>query len=168
MRAVLCLSALLLVSVPAYAQSPNVSIVPYAGFNVDAEELFFAGGLGIPIPAARIANHAIIVQPSFEIYPFIDNATLWAIAAHLIIPFPLQTTSAVVPYAMGGFSIARVSVDLGALGSVSDTEPFFDFGGGVAFGASMFRTHPFVEVDVRVGDGSTVLFKGGVRIATKR
>ncbi len=166
MRATLgALVLMLMLSTPSLAQNPSLTIVPYGGYNVDAEEIFFGGGLGIPIPSARIGNSALIIQPSFEIYPFIDGGSLWAIVGHVLIPIPVQAAS-VVPYAMGGISIFRLSVDLPTGGSAGDTEAFFDFGGGVAFGRSIFRTHPFAEVDIRVGDGSTVLFKGGVRIAT--
>jgi hypothetical protein len=172
MKGILCGSALLLlVSTTAVAQTPNVSLIPFGGFNVDAEELFLGGGVGLPVPAATIGGHPLIIQPSFEFYPFLDNASLWALMAHVVIPFPIQGGAGVVPYAMGGFAIARASVNVGTPGgefSTSNTEPFLDFGGGLAFGRSVFRTHAFAEIEARVGDGSAVLFKGGVRIATKK
>lgn len=171
MKGILCGSALLLaLSTTAVAQTPNVSIVPFGGFNVDAQELLIGGGLGIPVPAATVGGHPLIFQPSFEIYPFIDNGSLWAFMAHVVIPFPIRGNASVVPYAMGGFALARASVNVGTPGSglsSSNTEPFLDFGGGIAFGRTVFRTHAFAELEARLGNGSAVLLKGGVRIATK-
>jgi hypothetical protein len=150
----------------APAQNPNIAIVPYAGYNLDFEELFFGGGVSIPIPSAQLGRGVLILHPSFELYPFIDGATLWAIVANAVLNFPLSGTTPIEPYALAGLTIQRVSVDIPIVGSVSNTDVLFNFGGGLAFGQSFFRTHPFVEIVAVLGSGSTVLFKGGVRIAT--
>lgn len=167
MRAVLCACALaVVVATQARAQQPNVAIVPYVGYNIDAEEVFFGGGVTIPIAQAKLGRGVLILAPSFELYPFIDPGSLWSIVANAMVNFPLSGTTPIEPYGFAGIVISRFSVDLPVVGSISDTDAFFDFGGGLAFGQSFFRTHPFVQVAVVVGSGSTVLFKGGVRIAT--
>ena len=167
MRAVLCACALTFVlATQAPAQQPNIAIVPYAGYNLDFEEIFFGGGVSIPIPGAQLGRGVLILHPSFELYPFVDEVTLWAIVANAMVNFPLTGTTPIEPYALAGITIQRFSVDLPVVGSVSDTDFLFNLGGGLAFGQSFFRTHPFVEVVAVLGSGSTVLFKGGVRIAT--
>ncbi len=164
MRAVLCACVLALVlATQGQAQRPNVGIVPFAGYNFDVEEVFFAGGVSIPIPRAAIGRGVLIIQPAFALYPFIDPGSLWAIGANAIVNFPLSGTTPIEPYASAGLLVARRSVS----GS-SDSDAFLNLGGGLAFAQSFFRTHPFVEIGLLIGSESSVEIRGGVRIATVR
>ncbi len=159
-----CALFAVLVAAPAVAQSnANVTIVPYGGYNADAEEIFFAGGVGIPLASVQIKGQPIVIQPSFEFYPFIDNVTLFSLVGMIIIPIELQNRPPVVPYGIGSLSWTRISFDAGIV-SGSSSDIFIGFGGGVAFAQSITQTHPFVELEARVGDGSSVYLKGGVRI----
>ncbi len=77
--------------------------------------------------------------------------------------FAVLVAAPVVPYGLGSLSWSRASTTILGI-SVSDTQVFFGFGAGAAFAQSITQTHPFVELELRVGSGSSVFLKGGVRI----
>jgi hypothetical protein len=143
----------------AEAQSANhVFLQPYFAYNVDGSEALFGGAVGIPI---RVGTSQILLAPGFEIYPFLDNASLYSVNFDVHYQFILPS-SPVRPYIGGGLLLARASIDV--LGTtVTDTNSPINALGGVDFGLG--QVSPFVEADLRFIDGSSLVLKGGGRIS---
>ena len=60
--------------------------------------------------------------------------------------------------------VSRVSIDIPGLGtSVSDTNVGLNLKGGASFGTSS-KVRPFTEARLRLGNGSTLILKGGLSI----
>ena len=147
----------------ASAQTSGVSLAPYAGYNVDAEELLIGAGVGIPL---NVGTTTVLLSPGVEYYPGISNASLITVAFDVHVGLNVPNSS-VAPYVGGGLAVHRMSVDLGpTLGSASTTDSQLNAIGGLHFGSGPFR--PFVEANLRFVDGSQVLLKGGGRISLKR
>lgn len=145
------------------ASAQGVSLAPYAGFNVDADELLLGGSVGIPL---RFGTTTVLLAPGLEVYPSYDVGSLVTFAVDLHVPIKLPNSS-VSPYVGGGLAVHRTSVDLGpTLGSVSGTDSQLNALGGLHFGSGPFR--PFIEADLRFIDGSMLILKGGGRIALQR
>lgn len=71
--------------------------------------------------------------------------------------------SGVTPYAGGGLNIARMSFDLGPLGSSSNTEIGLNVIGGARFRA-MGRMTPYAEVRLELGGGEQFVLTAGVLV----
>ncbi|HWO89642.1 MAG TPA: hypothetical protein VNL98_10890 [Gemmatimonadales bacterium] len=75
--------------------------------------------------------------------------------------FSGMSGGAITPYAGGGLNIARVSVDLGTLGSSSNTEVGLNLIGGARFRAMGSMT-PYAEVRLELGGGEQFVITGGL------
>lgn len=90
------------------------------------------------------------------IYFFPDGYDYFELNANATYDFPLAE-STVLPFALAGLNIGRVSVDVPTLGTATDTEVHLNLGGGIAFDAGTFR--PKVGGRFILGDGTAfVLF----------
>lgn len=147
----------------ASAQMTGVSLAPYAGLNVDAEEILLGGSVGIPV---NLGTTTMLLSPGLEFYPGWDAGSLVTLAmdVHFALNLPQSNLS---PYVGGGIAVHRQSIDLGpTFGSASATDSQLNALGGLHFGSGPFR--PFVEANLRFIDGSQLVFKGGGRIALQR
>jgi hypothetical protein len=132
-------------------------IAPFAGYNVDLEELVVGGGVGLPI---SLGMASLVIQPGFEYYPGVEGATLYTFMVDLHYALPLPK-SPVKPYFGGGYALNRASAEAFGV-TVSATNSQLNALGGVSFGSGPFS--PFVEGNLRFVDGSSVVLKGGGRI----
>ena len=143
------------------AIEPDVGL----GFDFDAEELFFQFSFGFPL--TELSDNVILRgHPSFDFFPFVENATLWALNLEAAISFFLQNAT-VVPFIGGGFSIQHASVDIGNIVlppgvSASDTDAALLLRGGVLFPiATALLLDP--NIYIRAGSGSSVGLAVAVR-----
>lgn len=147
----------------ASAQMTGVSLAPYGGYNVDADELLLGGSVGIPL---NFGTMPVMLSPGLEFYPGYDGGSLvtFAVDLHFGLKIP---NSSVSPYVGGGLAVHRQSVDLGpTLGTATNTQSQLNALGGLLFGSGPFR--PFAEANLRFIDGSQLILKGGGRIALQR
>jgi hypothetical protein len=123
----------------AHAQTNRMHLGPHITYNFDIEKLAIGPQLTIPV-----ARH-LEFYPSFDIY-FVDGGSLFALNADL--KYRLASESMNWLYVGGGLNITRA-----AAGSVSNT----DAGLNLIAGAESLRgsIHPFAEIRLTVGDGST-------------
>lgn len=128
------------------------------GYDFDAEDLFFQFSFGFPLTALS-DNIVLRGHPSFDFFPFIDNATFWALNLEAVISFFLENAT-VIPFIGGGFSIQHASVDIGNIVlppgvSASDTDAALLLRGGVLFPiAAAILLDP--NIYIRAGSGSSV------------
>jgi hypothetical protein len=81
MRTVATLSAAL-VAVALVAGSPEraqaqVSLAPFVGYNLDAEELHLCSAVQFALPV-KLGRSQLIASPSFDFYPFIGDGSVGA------------------------------------------------------------------------------------------
>lgn len=88
-------------------------------------------------------------------FPDTDGVDYLEINGNVTYDFPIED-STVLPFALGGLNIARVSVDAGALGDASETDIGVNLGGGISFDLDRFRPSVGVRFEVNGGDGFVV------------
>lgn len=177
MRTAAMLSATLF-AVALFAGSPEraqaqVSVAPFIGYNLDAEELHIGSSVQFALPA-KIGRSQLIASPSFDFYPFIDNgsvgggdysASLYMLSFDVLYPVP--TAGALSPYVGAGLAMihASVSYDNPSFPSqsfdLSDTDLGLNLKGGAFFATG--RARPFAEAVVVLSNGSTLLLRGGMK-----
>jgi hypothetical protein len=156
-------AALLAVGITALGSADaqaQVFIGPYVGYNLDAEEVYFGANVYAPLPVV-IGKSQLVANPGFDYYPFIDNATLWALNLDVLYPIPVESPS-FTPYIGSGLLIQRVSIDIAGI-SASETDVGLNLRGGSMFGTSG-PVKPFAEAVLVIADESGLLLKGGVYI----
>jgi hypothetical protein len=146
-------------SLPAEGRG-QASVHPYVGYDVDIDEALIGGSVQFAIPGAAIAGVALRFSPGFSYYLRRDGATFLVVDLDARYPFAGRN---VAPYVGGGVFLRRVSVDVGTLVTVSDTDAGLNIVGGAAFGPSR-RVRPFAEGRLRLGDGPTFVLLGGLAI----
>lgn len=152
MRKLLAAVALLgMLLAPAAAQAQLVA-GPMAGFHDDAD--FGIGGfMSIPIPSV---DPNLSIDPSFVLY-FPDGPVDYLeFNGDVVYRFEVSADTPVLPFAMGGINIARISVD----GFGSQTEMGLNLGGGIGFRAESLR--PFVGAKFELEGGEGFVVFGGV------
>lgn len=123
----------------AHAQTHRLHLGPHVSYNFDAEVVGIGPQLSVPV-----ARH-LEFYPSFDYY-FVDNGSLIGINADL--KYRLASENMNWLYLGGGLNISRASA-----GGVSAS----DAGLNLFAGAESLRgnIHPFAELRLMVGDGST-------------
>ena len=128
---------LALAAAPAQSQ---IYLGPEVAWNDDAD-LGIGAGVEFDLPSLYpgIAFHGDFI------YFFPDGFDYFEFNTNLTYDFPLEDAP-VVPFALAGLNIGRVSVDTGDSGidpefgvSVSDTEVGLNLGGGVKFNVGSFN-----------------------------
>lgn len=147
--------ALLLLSAAAgsaQAQTSRLHLGPRISYQFDVDEV----GLGAQF-SAPIAHH-LEFYPSFD-YFFVDPGSLWQLNADLKYRLDGQNLNWV--YVGTGLNIAHASV-----GGNGDTQAGLNLFGGIE--SLKGRVHPFAELRVTVGDGSTGMIAGGLNFTLGR
>jgi len=154
MRKLLCIVALVgMMSAPAAVQA-QVEVGPVLAFHDDLD--FGVGGfVAIPVPSL---NPNLAIVPNF-IYYFPEFFDAFEINGDVIYNFPVSADSPVVPWAMAGLNILRLSS-----GSLSNTEIGLNLGGGVNFVTSSSLS-PFAGAKFEIQDGSGFVIFGGIGFA---
>ncbi len=136
------------------------SLKAHGGYDLDAEEFLIGAGVEFSIPGAAISGVPLTFAPGFDYYPGIDGASFFVVDFDAHYPFQAK---GMTPYVGGGMYISRVSVDFPTFGRASDTDFGLNLKGGATFGTSS-QVRPFTEARLRVGNGSTLIIKGGLSI----
>jgi hypothetical protein len=86
------------------------------------------------------------------LYFFPDGFDYLEINGNVTYDLPLEG-STVMPFVLGGLNVARISVDIGTLGSASNTEVGLNLGGGIRFDAGNFRPTVAGRFELSGGEG---------------
>ena len=79
-------------------------------------------GLGARMALAPPAGSPVRIMASFDwFFPDQDGLDYWELNGNIVYMIPVVNSS-VAPYVGGGLNVAHLSVDVGILGSASDTE----------------------------------------------
>ncbi len=132
----------------------------HGGYDLDAEEFLIGASVEFSIPGAAIAGVPLTFAPGFDYYPGLDGGSFFVMDFDAHYPFQAK---GMTPYIGGGMYVSHVSVDIPAFGSVSDTNFGLNLKGGASFGTSS-KVRPFTEARLRMGNGSTLILKGGLSI----
>jgi hypothetical protein len=138
-------AAALLSFVPVAAQA-QVLIGPTLAFHDDFD---FGIGATVGFDLPSIAEGAGFMGDFIYFFP--DGFDYFEFNLNGTYDFPIED-STVMPFVLAGLNIGRVSVDIGGLGSASNTDVALNLGGGVAFDAGSFR--PKVGGRFAFGDGT--------------
>ena len=157
MRKLLCSLALVGMLAAPVAVQAQTSAGPFLAYTDDAEAFGIGGFIGIPLPALH-PNIALV--PDFTWY-FPDGIDYFEVNGDVAYFFPVAADSPVMPFAFGGLSIGRSSVDLGpTFGDVSDTDVGLNLGGGVQFAAGTLN--PFAGAKFEIRDNTGFVIFGGL------
>lgn len=125
---------------------------PQVGYNFDYEAAVL--GAQFTVPIAR----QLEFYPSFN-YFFVDVGTVWAVNADL--KYRLAVESVEWLYLGGGLNVTRTEVS-----SFSNTDAALNLLAGIE--SRRGNIHPFGELRLTVGDGSTVQLVGGLNFTLGR
>lgn len=160
------------------AQAQGFGLIPYVGYNLDAES--FLVGIGGEFGSVfNLGTMAIGVRPTVE-YLFVDDggfgdeasATFLQINGDLITRFGTPGAS-LVPFAGAGLAIVTVSYDADCDGNPVCEEFLDEAGGsdiglnvlgGVEFPGALGFGSPFVQGRLTLADGSAISILGGLVI----
>ena len=158
-RVIAALALALAIALPVQSHA-QWSLNTHGGYDLDAEEFLIGASVEFSIPGAAISGVPLTFAPGFDYYPGLDGASFFVMDFDAHYPFQAK---GMTPYVGGGMYISHVSVDLPTFGSVSDTNFGLNLKGGASFGTSS-KVRPFTEARLRVGNGSTLILKGGLSI----
>ncbi len=158
-RVIPALALALAIAVPVQSHA-QWSLNTHGGYDLDAKEFLIGASVEFSIPGAAISGVPLTFVPGFDYYPGLDGASFFVMDFDAQYPFEAK---GVTPYIGGGMYVSHVSVDIPAFGSVSDTNFGLNLKGGATFGTSS-KVRPFGEARLRVGNGSTLILKGGLSI----
>lgn len=156
MRKLLCSLALVgMLAAPATVQA-QLEAGPLLAYYDDLEAIGVGAFISIPVP--QLAEGFAIV-PDFTWY-FPDGMDYFEINGDVAYFFPVAADAPVMPFAFGGLSIGRASIDLGQFGSASDTDVGLNLGGGVQFAAGSLN--PFAGAKFELRDNTGFVIFGGL------
>jgi hypothetical protein len=147
----LAVSLTLGVSGAAQAQARS-HFGPQIGYNFDYEAVLLGAQFSAPI------GRHLEFYPSFN-YFFVNVGTVWALNADLKYRLPIENADWL--YLGGG-----LNVTLTKFGSLSNTDAGLNLIGGIESRSG--NIHPFAEVRLTVGDGSTAQLAGGLNFTLGR
>jgi hypothetical protein len=141
-----------MLAAPAAVQA-QLEVGPVLAFHDDFD--FGIGGfVAIPVPSL---NENVAIVPNF-IYYFPEFYDAFEINGDVVYQFPVSADSPVVPWALAGLNILRVSA-----GGFSNTDVGLNLGGGVDFVAG--SVNPFAGAKFEIQDGTGFVFFGGIGFA---
>jgi hypothetical protein len=130
----------------AEAQTGRMHLGPRVTYNFDFEEVAIGGQLAVPLTGM------VDFYPSFDVF-FVDNGSLFGFNADLKFrPLPVATAPL---YLGAGLNLTR-----GSSGGSSDTNAGVNLFGGLE--ARTGAVHPFGELRLVIGDGSSVQLSAGI------
>lgn len=134
------------------AQTSRLHLGPRLSYQFDVKEIGLGAQLGVPVA------HHLEFYPSFD-YFFVDVGSLWQLNADLKYRFGGQGLDWL--YAGAGLNIAHASA-----GGASNSDAGLNLFGGVE--SLKGSVHPFAELRLTVGDGSTGMIAGGLNFTLGR
>jgi hypothetical protein len=134
-------------------------IGPHVGYSVDSETLFIGADswIGMTSIGDRMQLH---LNPAFSYYLIEGSASVISIDVNAPFMFEIPSLSFMRPYAAPGVAVRRVSVSLGPLGSLSDTQFGFNVIGGALFMPDSV-VNPFTQLKLTIADGTDFAIMGG-------
>lgn len=149
---------------PARAQG-QFAVGPIAAFHDDFD---FGVGAVVMFPLESLHASLSFMGDFTYFFPGLDNFSYFEINPGVMFEFPLEDSS-ILPFAMGGLNIARISFDFefGGLEGVlpgfsfdeSTTEIGLNIGGGIKFGSS---NNLIAGARVELGGGEGFVIFGAV------
>jgi hypothetical protein len=130
----------------AEAQSHRPHLGPHLTYNFDVEEFGIGAQYSTPITTF------LEFYPSFDYY-FVDPGSLWALNADLKVRVAGEELSWL--YIGGGLNISRASFE-----GASNTDTGLNLLAG--WEKTTGRVHPFAELRLTFGDGSSTQIAGGL------
>ena len=162
----LVFSATLGAAAPSQAQW---GIAPYVGYHLDAEQVHLGSAVQFTLPT-KIGKSQLVAAPGFDMYAFMPDAPGGSSSMYVLnldMLYPFETKSPILPYVGAGLAVARTSVSFliaGTSFSASSTDMGLNLKGGAFFNKGK-KVRPFAEAAFMVGNGSTLLLRGGVHFA---
>lgn len=152
MRRRLLLPGLLLAFalLPARVQG-QFAVGPIAAFHDDFD---FGVGVVVMFPLESLHESLSFMGDFTYFFPGTDNFSYFEINPGVMFEFPLEDSS-ILPFAMGGLNIARISFDFGGLEGESTTEIGLNAGGGIKFGSSN-NLIAGIRVELSGGEGFVI------------
>lgn len=146
------LIAAALIGAPTVA-SAQVTVGPVLAYDSDIE---FGLGASVGTALPSLGEGFGLLADFIYFFPPGDGFDYFELNGNVTYDFPLENSS-VVPFLLGGLNLARASVDLGALGSGSNTELGLNLGGGIDFDLGNFRPTAGLRAEINGGE-ATVIF----------
>jgi hypothetical protein len=153
-RVIAAAALALAITLPVQANA-QLALTTHGGYDIDVKELIIGAGVEF-----SIAGLPLTFAPGFDYYPGLAGASFFIMDFDAHYPFAAK---GLTPYIGGGMYVSRVSVDIPAFGSISDTNVGLNLKGGASFGTSS-KVRPFTEARLRMGNSSTLILKAGLSI----
>jgi opacity protein-like surface antigen len=145
-----------LLAVPGAAQAQAVSVVGgLLAYHTDLEAVGVGAYFSLPLTSI---HPNLSLKPDFTFY-FPDGGDYWELNGDAVWRFDLANNSQIIPFALGGISIAHASASAGGF-SVSSTDVGLNLGGGVIFPLESIR--PAVGAKFEIQDNTGFVIFGGV------
>jgi hypothetical protein len=141
-----------LLTVPGTAQAQAVSVVGgLLAYHTDLEAVGVGAYLSLPLASI---HPNLSIKPDFTFY-FPDGGDYWELNGDAVWRFDLADNPSLIPFALGGISIAHVSPD----GGGSDTDVGLNLGGGIIFPMASVRPAIGAKFEIQ-NDTGFVIFGG--------
>jgi hypothetical protein len=152
-KLVVAVAASLTLAVSSVAQSQErLHLGPQVGYNFDYEAVVIGAQFGAPI------GRHLEFYPSVNFF-LVDAGTVWALNADLKYRLPIEHADWL--YLGGGLNVTHTEVSV-----FSNTDVALNLIGGVE--SRRGNIHPFGELRLTVGDGSTVQLVGGLNFTLSK
>ncbi|MEX2465519.1 MAG: hypothetical protein WD995_01330 [Gemmatimonadota bacterium] len=138
-----------LVAVPGFAQA-QTTLGPTVAYHNDFD-FGIGAALGLPFGAAH--PNVGFLGDFLIFFPDAPGVDFLEINGNLTYDIPIED-AAVLPFALAGLNIARISFDSNAL--PSNTEIGLNVGGGIKFDAGVFRPMVGIRLEIEGGDGFVI------------
>lgn len=140
----------------AFAAAPaaveaQATLGPTVAYHDDFD---FGVGAAVGVPIEAINENVGFLGDFVFFFPEPDGLDYWEINANLTMDFPIEDAT-VVPFALAGLNIARLSVDAGVIEG-SDTEMGLNIGGGIKFDVGSLRPSVGLRLELEGGDGFVI------------
>ena len=145
-----------LLAVPGSVQAQGTTVIGgMLAYHTDAEAVGIGAYAGIPLNSI---HPNLSIKPDFIFY-FPDGFDYWELNGDAVWRFDLADNPSLVPFALGGISIAHTSVSVAGF-SASSTDVGLNLGGGVIF--PMEKIRPAVGAKFEIQDNTGFVIFGGV------
>lgn len=144
-------------AVPGSA-SAQVVVGPSVAFHDDAD---FGIGAFVMFPLEQFDPNLSASVDFGYFFPDAPGVDFWELNGNVVYNFTVQADAPVLPFALGGLNIARVSA-----GAFDDTEIGLNLGGGIVFPSDSFRPMVGAKIELEGGDGFVLFGSLGFPVGT--
>jgi len=145
-----------LLAVPGALQAQAVSVAGgLLAYHTDLEAVGVGAYFSVPLSSV---HENLSLKPDFTFY-FPDVGNYWELNGDAVWRFELADNPSLIPFALGGISIAHASVDVGTT-TVSDTDVGINLGGGIIFPLGTVR--PVLGAKFEIQDDTGFVILGGL------